>query len=296
MARSRTHSRPLLARTLGLVCASAVVMGPGLARASGPVALTHFQPDESTATPEQNSEAEALSDQAVEAFNDKRYDESIDLFEQAYALNSNPNYLFNIGRVYEEKGDLQQAVSHYQRFVSQPGVDLDSREAATARLKVLREALRQLQEEKQEKQVAADDETTPPEPIPVTDEGPTDDEPRPDRKRGQRIAGYVLLGAGGAGLIVGGVLGGLASTKASDADSAEFVDDALRMRDDARRQARAADAMFITGGVLAAAGLVLVLTTLGKKKGSASASTSSRWVFAPAASPTSAGAALHGRF
>lgn len=295
MARSRTHSRPLLARTLGLVCASALVMGPGLARASGPVALTHFQPDgaeESTATPEQNSEAEALSDQAVEAFNDKRYDESIDLFEQAYALNSNPNYLFNIGRVYEEKGDLQQAVSHYQRFVSQPGVDLDSREAATARLKVLREALRQLEEEKQEEAEKA----APPEPTPITDEGPTDDEPRPDRKRGQRIAGYVLLGAGGAGLIVGGVLGGLASTKASDADNAEFVDDALRMRDDARRQARAADAMFITGGVLAAAGLVLVLTTLGKKKDSASASTPSRWVLAPAASPTSAGAALHGRF
>lgn len=268
-------------------------MGPTLALASVPVPLTQLEPEGDGATPsaDQNSEAEALSDQAVEAFNDKRYDESIDLFEQAYALNSNPNYLFNIGRVYEEKGDLQQAVSHYQRFVSQPGVDLDSREAATARLKVLREALRQLKEEEESEAENAPPPEAIAEPAPVTD-----DEPRTDRKRGQRIAGYALLGVGGAGLIVGGVLGGLASAKANDADNAEFVDDALRMRDDARRQARAADAMFITGGVFAAAGLVLVLTTLGKKKGSAAAAMPTRWVLAPAASPTSAGAALHGRF
>ena len=270
-------------------------MGPALSRASFPFAVAQLAPEgdteDDTATPEETNEGEALSDQAVEAFNDKRYDESIDLFEQAYAINANPNYLFNIGRVYEEKGDLQQAVSHYQRFVSQPGVDLDSREAATARLRVLREALRQLEEEKQEEQTAE-----PVEPTPVTDEGPEDGEALPDRKRGQRIAGYVLLGAGGTGLIVGGILGGLASGKARDADDAEFVDDALRMRDDARRQARAADAMFITGGVLAAAGLVLVLTTLGKKKRSATAMTPPRWALTPAASPTSAGAALHGSF
>jgi hypothetical protein len=106
---------------------------------------------------------------------------------------------------------------------------------------------------------------------------------------------------GGAGLIVGGVLGGLASTKANEADDEPFVDDALRMRDDARRQARAADAMFITGGVLAATGLVLVLTTLGKKKAKASSSLPSRggarrWAVAPVAAPRSAGAVLHARF
>lgn len=280
MARSRFITRSLASRTLGLVCASVLAAGP---------ALAHAQPEgdsTSEATPAQNSEAEKLSEQAVEAFNDKRYDESIDLFKQAYALNSNPNYLFNIGRVYEEKGDLEQAVVHYQEFVSQAGVDLDSREAATERLKVLREALRQLEEEEEE---AAEPETTPTE--------PGTDEPPADRKRGQRIAGYVLLGAGGAGLIVGGILGGVASSTANDADNAEFVDERLSMRDDARRQARAADAMFITGGVLAAAGLVLVLTTLSKgKKASTATASSRRFVFSPAATPTSAGAVVHGRF
>ncbi|MCR9162387.1 MAG: hypothetical protein ACE37F_31675 [Nannocystaceae bacterium] len=282
---SRTTLRSLASRAAGLLCAASLAAGP---------ALAHAQPEDaasSDVTPAQDSEAERLSDQAVEAFNDKRYEESIGLFEQAYALNSNPNYLFNIGRVYEEKGDLEQAVVHYQKFVAQPGVDLESREAATERLRVLREALRQLEEDKEDEDV--DD---PPEQLADPVE-PETDEPPADRKRGQRIAGYVLLGAGGAGLIVGGVLGGVASSTAGDADNAEFVDDRLRIRDDARRQARAADAMFITGGVLAAAGLVLVLTTLGKGKKKASADARTRrFAVSPAATPTSAGAVVHGRF
>lgn len=271
---------------LSLVTASA----PALADA----AEAHVPPPTTTDAPGP-TEAEALSDQAVEAFGDERYDESIALFEQAYALNANPNYLFNIGRVYEEKGDLAEAVSHYQRFVSQPGVDIDAREAATARLKVLRDALDQLEEDEP---APVEEPSTEPAPAEEELETPTlDGEPR-DRKRGQQIAGYTLLGMGGVGLIVGGVLGGMASSKARDADDAEFVDDRLRMRDDARRQARSADAMFITGGILAAGGLVLVLTTLGKKKrrSQASRGSSRAWALTPAASPTGAGAAFHGRF
>lgn len=280
-----------MSRMVGTLCAVLLAAAPSLATAQ----LNSAPADAASPDAATTADAEALSEQAVESFAAKRYDESIGLFEKAYALDTNPNYLFNIGRVYEEKGDLEQAVAHYQDFVSQPGVDLESREAATARLKVLRAALQQLEENEGDEDPA--EETVPPADVQPadskTDEGPS------DRKRGQRIAGYALLGVGGAGLIVGGVLGGLAQSNASDADSAEFVDDTLRMRDDARRQARAADAMFITGGVFAVAGLVLVLTTLGKgkKKGSASASVPlRRWVIAPAASPRSAGAALHGRF
>ena len=63
------------------------------------------------------------------------------LFEQAYAIDPNPNYLFNIGRVYEEKGDIRSAVDHYQRFVKEPGVDIGSRELAVQRLRVLKAIL-----------------------------------------------------------------------------------------------------------------------------------------------------------
>lgn len=292
MAFSGTSSGRAFARTIGLACAGMLALGPSLGHAR----TTPTSAGASSADEGSEAEAETLSDQAVEAFGNRDYETSIELFEQAYALNSNPNYLFNIGRVYEEKGDLRQAVAHYQRFVAQPGVDLESREAATARLKVLREALAQLEDEEPEPEEPTGT-ATPPGPDEPVDTGPRQT-PR-DRKRGQRIAGYVLLGAGGASLIVGGILGGVATSTASDADDAEFVDDTLRMRDDARRQARAADAMFITGGVLAAGGLVLVLTTLGTKKkenGAASSRTTRRWVLSPTASPTSGGAMVRGRF
>jgi len=296
--RARSKFGRSMTGMVGTLCAALLASAPSLALAQRDWAPAEAGPDSTT-------NAEALSEQAVEAFSAKRYDESIGLFEQAYALDANPNYLFNIGRVYEEKGDLEQAVAHYQKFVSQPGVDLESREAATERLKVLRAAVQQLKEDSETENENEDE--PPPEETDLEERAqpadPADDQGPSDRKRGQRIAGYALLGVGGAGLIVGGVLGGLAQSNASDADSAEFVDDALRMRDDARRQARAADAMFITGGVLAAAGLVLVLTTLGKGKGkgkgkgaSATRTPARRWVIAPAASPRSAGAAVHGRF
>ena len=78
------------------------------------------------------SEADALSDEAVAAFKAKDYDTAIAKFQRAYEIDPQPNYKFNIGRVYEEKGDLENAVKYYQEFVQSPGVDLEAREAATA--------------------------------------------------------------------------------------------------------------------------------------------------------------------
>ncbi len=232
--------------------------------------------------------ADDLSAQAVDAFGEQRFDEAVDLFNQAYAVDPQPNYLFNIGRVFEEKGDLKSAVEYYQRFVSQPGVDIEARKAATERLQVLKEALAQLEE---------DEEPQPPVPAPEPQPEPesTDEDPRPDRKQAQRIAGYSMLGVGGVALIVGAVLGGLATGKANDADDAEFVDERLRLRDEARTRARGADAMYITGGVLAGAGLVLVLTTL-RKKDRQTANRGRKPAISPMADRRGLGLSIHGRF
>lgn len=232
---------------------------------------------------------EALSAEAVEAFSAKRYDESIELFNAAYEADPQPNYLFNIGRVYEEKGDLDKAVEFYTKFVGQPGVDIEARENATARLKVLRAAA---------KEMHADDEpeTTEPEPLkepsPVqeTDEGPS------EKTKNIRIAGYSLMGVGGVALIVGGVMGGLALGKTRDADDAEFVDDAAALRRDAKSQARAADALYITGGALAAVGVIMVLSTLGKRGKKGGKATARRTQFAPAWNGSEVGVMLRGRF
>jgi tetratricopeptide (TPR) repeat protein len=207
--------------------------------------------------------AAQLSDEAVRQFEQAEYDAAIELFEQAHAKDPQPNYLYNIARVYEEKGDFAAAVEWYQRFVGEPRVDLEARENAIARLKVLRDALEQLRDEPE----AAPQRTKEPVPEPEVRfaETPDRDIAPDDRVRKARIAGYTMMGLGGAALVVGGVFGGLALRNDNDANDAEFVDTAMGLRDQARTQARVADGMLVSGGILAGVGLVVVLATLGSK-------------------------------
>lgn len=247
-------------------------------------------PAEVPASPEGDSEA--LSAAAVERFEAKDYDGAVELFEQAYVADPNPNFLFNIGRVYEEKGDLENAVVYYQKFVGQSGVDLESRQAATERLKVLREALAQMKGEEKnppEDTAKPEDTTEPPVDQPPADTG--EDDKAAKRKKTLRITGYSLMGVGGVGLIVGAVFGGLAQGSVKDADADPFIDRQQAFRERATTQAHVADAMFITGGVLAAAGLVLVLTTLGGKKAKGNADVA-KTVWSPVVGPQRVGLSL----
>ncbi|MCA9704829.1 MAG: tetratricopeptide repeat protein [Myxococcales bacterium] len=280
-----------------LACASLAV-ALGLAPSLPVLAATHaaVEPE----TDEASGDPEALSSEAVEKFQAKDYDAAIELFEQAYAVDPQPNYLFNIGRVYEEKGDLQNAVVYYQRFVGQSGVDLESRQAATERLKVLREAVAAMKDDEGDESSA--EETKPPEDqgLPPGDQPPGDQPPddgTAKRKRALRITGYTLLGAGGAGLIVGAVLGGVASGTVDEANGDPYVDRMEAFKRQATRQARAADAMFITGGVLAVAGLALVLSTLGgKKKSGKREAASRRPMWEPVVGPQQVGLGMTHRF
>ena len=266
-----SHSVPA-----ALVAAALVLTSLPVAHAAGPAV------DASSEDPD------ALSAAAVEAFHNKDYEGAVKLFERAYELDPQPNYKFNIGRVYEEKGDLEKAVQYYQEFVKSPGVDLTARENASTRLKVLRQTLAALEEEEAEER---DEETPPPvvEPSNGDTTEPVDDGVE-DRKRKLRIAGYSLIGVGGVGLIIGSVFGGLAIGKSRDADDATLVDDKIQFRREAKTRANAADALLITGGVLAGVGLVLVLSTLGKRKRDA------RSAVAPSFGPRGAGLSWTARF
>ncbi len=200
---------------------------------------------------------EALSDAAVAAFQAREYDRAIELFQRAYALDAQPNYMFNIGRVYEEKGELDKAVENYQAFVRQPGVEIEARENATARIKILRQTIAQLRDDTEpDRPPAATGEITPP------GERSPAERAADERKRKLRIAGYSLLGVGGGVLVIGAVFGGLAIGKSNDAQDAPFIDERLSLRQEARSRAVVGDALLISGGVVAVAGLVMVLVTL----------------------------------
>lgn len=94
------------------------------------------------------------------------------------------------------------------------------------------------------------------------------------REKGPRpllVAGIALASVGAAGLVVGGVFGGLASSNQSEAD-ADCPDlactvEAFDTIESARGLAHGATAAFVIGGVVAATGLALILVDVGGSSG-----------------------------
>ncbi len=245
----------------GLV-ALGLALGPLPARALGPSV---------------ESQVDELNARAIEKFQAKEYEQAVALFEEAYALQPEPNYLFNIGRIYEESGNLERSVEFYERFVKEPGVPLDARERGLERLRVLRAILEETApkpepevEPEPEPEPEAEPETKPePEPEP---------EPEPTKPPALRIAGYAVLGTGGVLLATAGVLAGLAKARAN-----ELVDQhTLERRNDTiesgRAMALSADVLFGVGGAATVAGLVMVLVTVRRKPEASARASVSPWV------------------
>jgi len=169
--------------------------------------------DEQTPAAEATEESAAANDadaqraaQLVEAgaaaYQARDLERAIELFEQAYELDPKPNLVFNIGRVYEELGDLNRAIEFYSRFTVQAGIRLETRKLAAERIRVLRDILAQSQAAEEADAPAAEPEPPPPAQLTSPAAYPPEDRPEPsvDRGRNLRIAGFSLLGVGlGAG-------------------------------------------------------------------------------------------------
>ena len=233
------------------------------------------------------NDAEQLSGAAVTAFNDGDFETAADLFEKAYAVDPDPNYLFNIGRVYEELGNIDKAIEFYERFVGERGVALESRQFANERLKVLKEIQATTKEPEEQPEGPVDPTEPEPEPEPE-DEGPT------KKQKTFRLTGGVLLGVGGAALITGGVLGGLASGQRNEAeDLANPLEERLQAKSDAEDLALGADISFAAGGALAVTGAVLLVLGFVKKDNGAKAD---KAAFAPSIGRDRAGLVMQYRF
>ena len=107
----------------------------------------------------------------------------------------------------------------------------------------------------------------------VTPIGPTEPVMRDTgRGNGMRIAGLTTMGVGIAGVIVGGVFGGLAIGKKNDAapmclpDFSKCTSAGKAIVDDGLTFANVSTVAFIAGGVLAATGLVIFLVAPSSKE------------------------------
>lgn len=255
-------------QALSLAVAAAMALGTeGQALAAmAPTAGTKGQVSASAETSAQPT-ANDLSAQAIDRFKAKDYEGAVRLFEEAHKLDPNPNYLFNIGRVYEEKGDIRAAVDFYGRFVKEPGVELESRELALQRLRVLKAILQETDAQAR----PPGDEPPKDEPKPVA-EGPKEPTPvQPPPKEDPSIgklrgAGFALLGVGGVAMVVGGILGGVTLSKQKQLEGLHDYDARLELGKQGRSLAVTTDVLIISGGALLLTGVILVGVSASKRR------------------------------
>ncbi len=250
-----------------ILSVSLIASGTGIGTASArtpvqtPIAVAIQEPTDDDAY-------EALTEEAGLRYEKKEYAASIALFERAYEIRPEPNILFNVGRIHEEAGNLEDAVGYYERFIQDTSADYDARQAALKRLTLLRELIRLDPEKNPPPPEQPPPEQPPPEQPPpeqtppdqTQPSQPVDDDPRAPDPRKLRIVGYSLLGVGALSLIGGGIAAGIARNKHGQLDNAS-PDIAMRRQLEAEgiNAARAADGMFIAGSILAASGVVILL-------------------------------------
>ena len=231
--------------------------------------------------------AEATRDEAREAFSNGEFDEAIRLFEEAHDQDGEPTDLFNLGRVYEELGDLERALDYYEEFVQQPRLRLDERKAATDRIEVLRVAVAPTPPAPTVSPVVSA-----PAPTPTTADRPPDG-------RGLIITGAVMSAAGAALAVGAGVGFGVRARRASDrvgAISEGSNPDRLSLSEAEDLDAQGKDAetlqisLAVAGGAVAAAGIALLAV------GGLRYRKSRQQAFAPAVGPRFAGMRATWRF
>ncbi|MCA9657070.1 MAG: tetratricopeptide repeat protein [Myxococcales bacterium] len=250
------------------------------------------------AAPAAEESFDTLTEQAAEKYSEGDYEGAIALFERAYVLEPEPNILFNIGRIYEEAGKYEDAITYYEKFISEPQVDLEAKQVALDR-RDLAKAVVEIQKKDEKKNETPPEETTPPPeettpppgetPPPDGGEPPVDDKPKP---RNVRPIGYALFGTGAAALIGGAIVGGMAKGEERKFQAATNKTDADAAKERGLKLAPAADGLFIAGGILAAAGIVMLLLPQARKN----KKNKQRAQFVPQASPQQVGLGVVGRF
>jgi tetratricopeptide (TPR) repeat protein len=225
-----TTARLVLA--LGLLALGAFG-SPGTARA-----------DPADPTPDER--AVSLFQRSEDSYKAGRFDESIALLREAYALKPEPVLLFNLGRCYEAKDDLPDAIDAYGRYLAR-APDKD-RPAVERRLTTLRRQLvdREALEARHQDELRR-----------LANAQLVERARLSEARRGATLLlPKVIVGTGGAGLVAGAVFAGLALARQSAAESEPSQLNAEQDLQTGRTFATGANVAFVAGGVLVAAGVV----------------------------------------
>jgi hypothetical protein len=118
-------------RSFALLASAALALAPSAARAVD---------NRPSPAPANTSSVAQLNEEGAALYAARDYRRAIEKFIQAYAIDSDPNLLFNIARCYEELGETDAAIEKYETFLKTPGADTRGRQRARESLAALREA------------------------------------------------------------------------------------------------------------------------------------------------------------
>jgi tetratricopeptide (TPR) repeat protein len=220
-----------------------MAMGLVLSLACAP-SLAHAQgADDPDARPrptaEQRRRAVELYESSTHALRSGEFELAVRQLHEAYELSPQPVLLEAIGRAYEGLGDVPHAIEHYEEYLE---ADPDARDRGEieGRLEELRLQQRQA-------------EGRPLPPPPPAPRGPDQTGP---------LVGWTLIGLGGASLVAGGVLAGVAASDHSTSTQPSTTQvDALAAHGRAADMGTVATVLLAAGGALGMAGVVLAIAT-----------------------------------
>ncbi len=232
-----------------------VTIAQGSALAKGKPAAPPVEPDP------RNAAVEELASRAAERYAAGDYAQAIALTTKAYDIRPLGALLYNIAIIYDKKlKERDLAIDYYRRFLAARDAEPALLEKATHRLELLKAA-----PEPPVPPPAPPPAVTAPPVLPPATANPRDDAEQPlARRRTIMLAsGGTLLALGVVGIGVGGILGLVAMKNNNDAaafcNGAACTDGrALGLTGDAMSAANASTALFVVGGVAAAAGAVLL--------------------------------------
>jgi tetratricopeptide (TPR) repeat protein len=230
------------------------------------VAGTADAADTDSAEPSAQAESRAgdarvveLNERGSSLYAEGDYRRAVELFLQAYAIDGDPNLLFNIAACYEGLGDRDGAIEKYRAFLADPSADPEGRpraEGAIARLLANENA--QPLKEPVEPLVAATPAVASAVPRPAPAPAPAGSPPSP----APEWLPWAVLG-GGAALGVAGVtvyfLGAADHREVTDASGYDDPNAVVHTtREDAQARVEAGDTKKLVGVTTAALGGAVV--------------------------------------
>jgi tetratricopeptide (TPR) repeat protein len=132
MTTSKSRAKRATAVAITIAAAVTVAATPAAAQ----------ETPQAGASPSRSSSLSQLTDDGFAYFKGRDYRHAAEKFLQAYAMDQDPNLLYNLARCYESLGDTDNAIEKYELFLAKPDADPQGKARAKEALQALREAKR----------------------------------------------------------------------------------------------------------------------------------------------------------